>query len=81
MPEAAVEIPQATKRRLGLDDGRSWVVVSEGNRFVWPGPDLRPIAPERFDYGLLPPALFQQVQQRFNTYAAMKRLLVVPRTE
>jgi hypothetical protein len=28
-PEAAVEIPAATKRRLGLDDARSWGVVSE----------------------------------------------------
>ena len=80
-PEAGVEIPLATKRRLGLDDARSWVMVSEGNRFVWPGPDLRPVAPDRFDYGFLPPGLFQQVQQRFNVYAAVKRLLVVPRTE
>ena len=54
-PEAAVEIPAATKRRLGLDDARSWVVVSEGNRFAWPGPDIRPIAPGQFDYGFLPP--------------------------
>jgi hypothetical protein len=81
MPEAAVEIPPATKRRLGLDASRSWVVVSEGNRFAWPGPDLRPITADRFDYGFLPPALFQQVQQRFGAYAAAKRLLVVPRTE
>jgi len=32
-PALAVEIPQATKRRLGLDDARSWVVLSEANRF------------------------------------------------
>lgn len=41
-PGDAVEIPQATKVRLGLDSERSWIVVSEGNSFVWPGPDLRP---------------------------------------
>ena len=41
----AVEIPAATKRRLGLDDARSWVVLTEANRFVWPGPDLRPLRP------------------------------------
>lgn len=29
--------------RLGLDDERSWVVLTEANRFVWPGPDLRPL--------------------------------------
>ncbi|WP_428536206.1 hypothetical protein [Rhodopila sp.] len=34
IPEAAVEIPAATKRRLGLDDARSWIVVTEGNRFA-----------------------------------------------
>jgi hypothetical protein len=49
-PEVAVEIPLATKRRLRLDDARSWVVVSEGNAVTWPGPDLRAIAPDRFDY-------------------------------
>ena len=37
--EAAVEIPLPTKRRLGLDEARSWIVVTEGNRFAWPGPD------------------------------------------
>ncbi|HEX7761425.1 MAG TPA: hypothetical protein VF459_18105 [Caulobacteraceae bacterium] len=31
----AVEIPAAVKRHLGLDDQRSWVVVAEGNEFVW----------------------------------------------
>ena len=38
---AAVEIPRAVKKHLGLDDERSWVVVSEGDQFVWPGDDLR----------------------------------------
>ena len=41
--EAVVEFPLATKQRLGLDDARSWVVISEGNEFVWPGPDIRPL--------------------------------------
>jgi mRNA-degrading endonuclease toxin of MazEF toxin-antitoxin module len=40
---AAVEIPPATKQRLGLDDAQSWIMVSETNCFAWPGPDLRPI--------------------------------------
>jgi hypothetical protein len=79
-PEAAVEIPLATKRRLRLDDARSWVVVSEGNAFTWPGPDLRAIAPDQFDYGFLPPALFRQVLDRFGAYAAARQR-VIPRTE
>ena len=56
-PEEAVEIPAVVKRRLGLDEARSWIVVSEINRFIWPGPDLRPVSraePERFEYGFLP---------------------------
>lgn len=80
-PDAAVEIPAATKRRLGLDDGRSWIVVSEGNRFVWPGPDVRPIARDRFDYGFLPPALFQRVQARFGACFAAGQRPIVSRTE
>jgi hypothetical protein len=38
-PELAIEIPAATKKRLGLDDDRSWVVLTEANRFTCP--DLR----------------------------------------
>jgi hypothetical protein len=34
----AVEIPPAAKQRLGLDDERSWVVLSEVSRFKMAGP-------------------------------------------
>jgi hypothetical protein len=54
------------------------------NRFVWPGPDLRPVSraePERFEYGFLPPALFRQVLERFEACVAARRLRTVPRTE
>lgn len=64
-PEAAVEIPAATKRRLGLDDLPSWIVLTESNRFVWPGPDIRPIDTESGYYGALPPALFKKVKEKF----------------
>jgi hypothetical protein len=30
----AVEIPHPVKRRLGLDDARSWVILTAANRFV-----------------------------------------------
>jgi hypothetical protein len=40
-PVLAVEIPAPVKERLRLDADCSWVVVSEWNEFVWPGPDLR----------------------------------------
>jgi hypothetical protein len=32
-----------TKRRLGLDAEQSWIMITEANGFVWPGPDLRPV--------------------------------------
>jgi hypothetical protein len=34
---SAVEI---VKRHLGLDDDPSWIIVAEGNEFLWPGCDL-----------------------------------------
>lgn len=80
----AVEIPLAVKRRLGLDEARSWAVISEVNRFAWPGPDLRPVTrgdPERFDYGFLPPSLFRQIRDRLVAAASAQRLKVVPRSE
>jgi hypothetical protein len=83
-PRFAVEIPQATKRRLGLDDERSWVVLSEANRFVWPGPDLRPA--RRGDaasvaYGQLPYALFETIRQKFIAVLRARPAGVVPRSE
>ena len=63
-PRLAVEIPIATKRRLGLDADPSWIVVSELNRFEWPGPDLRPVAPGRWAYGTLPAGLFRSARDR-----------------
>jgi hypothetical protein len=65
-PAAAVEIPAAVKRHLGLDDEPSWIVVAEGNEFVWPGYDLRKIGRgDRYDYGFLPPRFFKQVVEAF----------------
>jgi len=81
---AAVELPPETKRRLGLDDERSWTIVSEVNRFRWPGPDLRPIVgsdPPRFSYGLLPAKLFLRIRERLIDVASRRGAPVVRRTE
>lgn len=62
----AVKIPQAIKQHLGLDDGRSWIVVAEGNEFVWPGYDLRKVPKtDGYEYGFLPPRFFNQVRDAF----------------
>jgi hypothetical protein len=80
-PEEAVELPLPVKQRLGLDEARSWVIVNEMNRFLWPGPDLRPAQPGRGSYGLLPPGLYRTIRERFLTCAKAQRLRTVPRTE
>ncbi len=67
-PSQAVEIPYATKERLGLDAERSWVVMTEANRFIWPGPDIRMRRTgdaASVAYGLLPRALLKEIAKRF----------------
>jgi hypothetical protein len=61
-----VEIPLAVKRHLGLDDEPSWILVSEGNEFVWPGYDLRRRRKhDGYSYGFLPPRFFDQIVKAF----------------
>ena len=82
--EFSVEIPAATKRRLGLDDERFWVVLSEANRFLWPGPDLRPARQgdaRTVAYGQLPYALFEEIRKKFISAVRARRAAVVPRSE
>jgi hypothetical protein len=83
-PADAVELPQATKARLGLDSERSWIVVSETNSFIWPGPDLRPLpgrGPETVAFGMLPPTLFALVRDRFIARVHAHRGGLVKRTD
>lgn len=81
--DLAVEIPPKVKQRLGLDHARSWVVLTEWNEFVWPGPDLRqlPGADETsVAYGMLPPSLFAQIRDRFLTLVKSRESTRVRRT-
>ncbi|GAA0761825.1 type II toxin-antitoxin system PemK/MazF family toxin [Ideonella azotifigens] len=80
----AIEIPPDTKRRLGLDGERSWVVLTEANRFIWPGPDLRPTTPGNPDslaHGLLPHGLFEAIRLRFIDLIKARQARSIPRTE
>ncbi|MCI4588738.1 hypothetical protein MOK15_01270 [Sphingobium sp. BYY-5] len=74
-----VEMPMAVKRHLGLDDARCWIVASEVNRFIWPGPDVRPVQGGDGSpyYGKIPGKLLEQVR------AVMRegRIRITPRTE
>lgn len=79
-PDSAVEIPPATKRRLGLDDARSWVVLTEANRFTWPGPDLRPMRRSEAAsvlYGELPGSLLVKIRDGFLAAIKKHRAIVL----
>lgn len=81
---SALEIPRVVKDRLSLDEERSWVVLTESNEFIWPGPDLRRV-PGRDDgsvaYGFLPPKLFAGIKRRFIVTARAGRSVRIKRTE
>ncbi len=79
-PAAAVEIPRAIKKHLSLDDERSWVIVSEGDQFVWPGHDLRKVRnTDQYDYGYLPPRFFKVVLAAFWAWHKAHKVTVTPR--
>ena len=85
-PADAIEIPAVLKIRLRLDHERSWIVLTESNRFIWPGPDLRSVDSDTGYYGALTPGLFAEVKRRFlaiarGEVAASSPHVSVPRTE
>lgn len=52
------------------------MIVSEANRFLWPGPDLRFLpgsGPESAAYGVLPPDVFRAVRNRFLAGLRVRR--------
>lgn len=80
----AVELPMLTKRRLGLDDGRSWIVVIDANRFIWPGPDLRVARPGDAGsaaYGLLPPHIYDELRAKFVAAVRARKARAVARSK
>ncbi|TCQ27600.1 hypothetical protein [Rhizobium sp. PP-CC-3G-465] len=77
----SLEMPQAVARTLGLDDGRHWVRLTQLNRFIWPGYDLRPRLdiPERVDYGFVPQAFFERIKSAILAENKRKKLSFTPR--
>lgn len=83
-PEDGIEMPRETRERLGLQDAPCWIVLIEVNRFIWPGPDLRPIADPvgaAWSYGLLPAKLFSKARDAMIRRVRGRRLRAVDRTE
>ena len=76
-----VEIPHLVGQKLGLDDARCWVVISEANVDFWPNAGLAPLPGRRgvFAYGFLPPTLFENVRSRFLKLIEERRVKLVRR--
>jgi len=79
----AIEIPPATKHRLGLDDVPSWVVTNELNVFTWPGLDIRNVGnmdgSRRYAYGILPRAMTLDLIEAVREHRRSSRLRAVNR--
>lgn len=84
-PKHAIEIPSETKRRLGLDDARSWIMTTDLNVFTWPGPDVRPVGrrgdDRGFAYGLLPRNMTEDLIANVRERAREGRAKPVERDE
>ncbi len=72
-----IEIPRSIKKRIGLDERRSWIDVTEFNIFAWTGYHLRPTKTSRGKanneqgtcfYGYLPSGFFTKVTKALNEY-------------
>ncbi len=76
-----IEIPQAVAEKLGLDEARSWIIVSEANVDFWPNAGLAPIPGKRstYAYGFLPPTLFENAKGRFTALLTERRAKFVRR--
>lgn len=82
----AVEIPLTVKRRMGLDMDHSWIVTTEINRFIWPGPDLHPVrrsdspAETNWHWGVMAADVFRSAKEKILARRGDRSLLVVPRS-
>lgn len=76
-----IEIPSTVKRHLGLDDTRSWIIISEANVDFWPNAGLAPLPGKRgvYAYGFLPPNLFEKVRADFLELFEKRRAKLVRR--
>lgn len=77
-----VELPTPVKRYLGLDRERSWIIATELNRFIWPGPDIRAVREQDNPYyGEIPEVTFEALRSAILDHNKASRLRVSKRTE
>lgn len=77
----AIEIPRKVCEAIGLDEERSWIVVSEYNVDEWPNAGLSPIPGRNdvFAYGFVPPGMFAKIKAAFLELARAKKSVPVQR--
>jgi hypothetical protein len=70
-----IVLPAKVKYAIGLDDARSWVIVSEHTVDEWPNPGLSPVPgkPGVFGYGFIPPGLFARIKSSFLELARQNK--------
>lgn len=80
---ASLEIPPAIAKSLGFDNGRHWLRLTQLNRFIWPGFDLRPRPddPSRVEYGFIPEEFFKQIKAAILAENNRRKLSFTPRDE
>lgn len=80
-PSFAIEIPPATKQRLGLDADQSWIIADDLNRFLWPGVDLRSTRRGSGEcaYGQAPRGLHESLKAKVLAAAQSGRLNLTTR--
>jgi hypothetical protein len=76
---AAIEVPLKVKRHLGLDEGRSWIILSELNRLRWSDPGIVPVSKSRWTYGSLPQAFVITVQEQVRELARSQKVNLIDR--
>jgi hypothetical protein len=78
----AIELPANVKKQIGLDSGPGWIVLTELNSFIWPGPDVR-IAPGQQSphYDAIPDWLFFDVRDAVIRHRGAGKLRITKRTE
>jgi hypothetical protein len=82
-PSDAVAVPAEVRRALRLGEEPAWIVTTEGNSFVWPGPDIRPVPgsrPATATYGKIPDGLLQKIARSFLANRERQRASLVRRS-
>lgn len=75
----AIALSPAICAALGLDEEAAWVVTTEANAFVWPGPDIRAVPgrkPSTPIYGQMPRPVLVQAARSYLANRSRQRRVV-----